>query len=208
VWTGGQKTITGRLVRIGQHHLRAPRRGQDRRFVAREGGQQAVAQEFSQYMSASHRLFRQHRLVGQAWIDLSLFEHALEIGCKVPPHLVRGRAVVCDRYIYKSVVNLAVLLDLSPSRLERLLHHPAIHLVPRPTLYFLLDLPADVAYTRKVDLPSIEYVERRSPVYRSIAELTGMPVIDATQSVDTVEAQVWEVVSRTLAQRGSSPPLP
>jgi thymidylate kinase len=206
VWTGGQKTVTGPLVRLGQQYLHAPRRGQDRRFVARDANKQAVDQEFSQYMNASHHLFRQHPGIGRAWIDLSLFEHAVEIDCAVLPHLRMGRAVICDRYIYKSLVNLAVLLDLSPARIRTLLRHPAVRLVPRPTLYFLLDVPAEAAFSRKTDLPSIEYVQRRVPVYRSIAAMTGMPVINATQSPDAIEAQVWDVVSRVLALRKDSSP--
>jgi thymidylate kinase len=198
VWTGGRKTVTGPLVRLGQSRLRAPRRGSDRRFAARQGGQPELSHEFSTYLASAHRLFKRHPFLGKAWADLSLIEHSLEIDWAVWPHLLRHRAVICDRYMYRSVINLAVLLDLDESELPRLLRHPALLLVPRPTCYFLLDVPAEVGYQRKIDLPSLEYVARRVPLYRALAAFTGMPVIDAAQDPDIVEEQVWSHVQRVL----------
>jgi thymidylate kinase len=206
VWTGGQKTFTGPLVRLGQRRLRAPRRGEDRRFVARRGGSREVAAEYTQYLSSSHRLFRRQRLLRRCWTDLSLIEHMLEIDWTVLPHLRKGRTVVCDRYLYRTVVNLAVLLDIPPSDLPRLLRHPTLRLVPRPTLYFLLDVPAEVAYQRKIDLPSIEYLERRVPLYRTLATLTGMPVIDACQDPDMIENQIWTHVEQALLNQSMGRP--
>ncbi|HZS90887.1 MAG TPA: hypothetical protein VFE42_25780 [Chloroflexota bacterium] len=206
VWTGGSKTLSRPLVRIGQVLLRAPRRGRDRRFYARDAARQSLSEEFSDYLGSSHRLFR-HGVMRRAWTDLALFEHALEIAMAVTPHLRRGRAIVCDRYIYRTVVNLVVLLDLPAARLTRLLRHPALRLIPRPAVYVLLDVPAEVGYARKQDLPSLEYVARRVPIYRQIAAMTGMPVIDATQSPQAIHEQMWDIVSRTLAGYAAGSPL-
>lgn len=200
VWTGGHKTLTRPLVWLAQHRLGAPRRDRDRRFRARAPVHQTTDEEFSHYLAASHRMFREHRVMRRMWTDVSLLEHALEVNLTVRPHLLRNRAVICDRYLYKSVVSLAVLLDLPPDRLGALLRHPALRLVPQPTLYFLLDVPAEVGYARKEDIPSLEYVQRRVPIYRALAGMTGMPVIDATQSPDAVHAQVWRVVTTALAR--------
>lgn len=200
VRTGGDKSLSRPLVRLGQRVLRAPRQGGDRRFYARDAAQQTVSEEFSGYLATSRRIFQSNWLMRRAWTDLSLFEHALEIDRAVWPHLWRRRAVVCDRYIYKSIVNLAVLFDLPLSRLPGLLRHPALRLAPQPTIYFLLDVPASVGFARKIDVPSIEYVERRVPIYRALADLAGMAVVDATQSPEVIHRQVWMMVSKKLAR--------
>jgi thymidylate kinase len=108
---------------------------------------------------------------------------------------MRGRAVVCDRYLFKSVVNLAVLFDIPLTDLPALIAHPTLKFVPWPARYILLDIPADVAASRKHDLPSTEYVERRVPYYRALAAYTGMPVVDATQSPDVVADAIWSTVA-------------
>jgi thymidylate kinase len=198
LWTGGNKTVSRPLVRAGQYLLQAPRRGRDRRFYARDAARQSLSEEFSDYLGSSHRLFR-HRLLRRAWTDLALFEHALEISMAVTPHLRGGQAVVCDRYIYRTIVNLAVLLDIPVAGLARLLRHPALRLIPRPSWYILLDAPAEVGYARKQDLPSLNYVERRVPIYRGLAAMTNMPVVDATQSPQAIHEHIWHIVSKGLA---------
>jgi dTMP kinase len=148
-------------------------------------------------------MFQRYWPLRRGWTDVSLTEHAVEANLAVQPHLRAGRAVICDRYIYKSVVNLAILLDLEMTQLPGLLRHPAVRAVPKPDLYFLMDLPADVAAARKTDLPSVEYVARRVPVYRALAAYAGMPVVDATQPPDQVAAAIWDEVTRRIPTLGA-----
>lgn len=197
VWTGGRPYISRPLVRLAKRRLRAPVQRDDGVFEARsEGGD--PSHEFGDYLSKSNAMFRKYGLLRRGWTDVSLTEHAVEANLAVQPHLRAGRAVICDRYIYKSIVNLAILLDMTLTDLPRLLRHPAVRLVPRPDLYFLLDLPAEVAAARKTDLPSVEYVARRVPVYRALAAYANMPVVDATQSPEVVADDIWEQVSSVL----------
>lgn len=197
VWTGGRPYVSRPLVRLVKRRLRAPVQRSDGTFEARSSGSEA-SDEFGEYLSKSNAMFRQHWVLRRGWTDVSLIEHAVEANLAVQPHLRAGRAVICDRYIYKSIVNLAILLDLELTELPQLLRHPAVRLVPKPNLYFLMDLPASVAAARKTDLPSLEYVARRVPVYRALAAYAGMPVVDATQSQDAIAADLWSEVSRHI----------
>jgi thymidylate kinase len=149
-------------------------------------------------------MFRKHWVLRRGWTDVSLTEHLIEASLAVQPHLRAGRAVICDRYIFKSVVNLAILLDLPLTELPGLLRHPAVKFVPKPDLYFLMDLPASVAAARKTDLPSLEYVARRVPVYRALAAYADMPVVDATQTPEAIADEIWNHVSPILAAKRPS----
>ena len=201
VWTGGRPYVSRPLVRLVKRRLRAPVQQPDGSFEARGAGVEA-SEEFGAYLTKSNSMFRKHWLLRRGWTDVSLLEHMAEANLAVQPHLRAGRAVVCDRYLYKSIVNLAVLLDIELTSMPALLKHPALSLTPKPDLYFLLDLPADVAAARKTDLPSIEYVARRVPVYRTLAAVASMPVVDATQSPEAVADDIWAMVSRCIAERG------
>lgn len=200
VWTGGRPYVSRPLVRLVKRRLRAPIQRTDGTFESRREGVEP-SDEFGEYLTRSNAMFRKHWLLRRGWTDVSLIEHAVEANLAVQPHLRAGRAVICDRYIYKSIVNLAILLDLELTALPSLLRHPAVALVPRPDLYFLMDLPATVAAARKTDLPSIEYVARRVPIYRALAAYARMPVVDATQSPEAVAEDIWRHVARRLALR-------
>ncbi|HEX5164855.1 MAG TPA: hypothetical protein VFV93_05625, partial [Thermomicrobiales bacterium] len=202
VWTGGRPYVSRPLVRLVKRRLRAPVQRSDGSFEARTAGSEA-SEAFGEYLSKSNAMFRKHWILRRGWTDVSLIEHLIEATLAVQPHLRAGRAVICDRYVYKSVVNLAILLDLPLTELPGLLRHPAVRLAPKPDLYFLMDLPASVAAERKTDLPSLDYVARRVPVYRALAAYANMPVVDATQPPDAVACDIWEDVSRVLPARSS-----
>ena len=197
VWTGGRPYVSRPLVRLVKRQLKAPVQQADGTFEAREAGA-SPSDEFGDYLSKSNEMFRRYWPLRRGWTDVSLTEHAVEANLAVQPHMRAGRAVIADRYIYKSVVNLAILLDLPMTSLPTLLKHPAVRAVPTPDLYFLMDLPAEVAAARKTDLPSVEYVARRVPVYRALAAYAGMPVVDATQSPEQVAEAIWSEVVRRV----------
>lgn len=198
VWTGGRPYISRPAIKLVKRQLRAPVQQSDGSFAPRDSAGTA-ADEFSSYLGKMNRMFQKYPILGRGWTDVSLIEHVAEADFAVLPQLARGRAVVCDRYLFKSVVNLAVLLDLKLTELPGLIGHPALKLVPWPTVYFLLDIPAEVAAARKHDLPSPEYVERRVPYYRALAAYTGMPVVDATQSPSVIAEAIWEIVCEKLS---------
>jgi thymidylate kinase len=197
VWTGGRPYVSRPLVRLVKRRLRAPVQQADGSFEARTAGADP-SDAFGEYLSKSNAMFRASWPLRRGWTDVSLTEHAIEANLAVQPHLRAGRAVICDRYIYKSIVNLAILLDIEMIGLPRLLKHPAVKFVPRPDLYFLMDLPAEVAAARKTDLPSVEYVARRVPVYRALAAYAGMPVVDATQPPEAVADAIWAEASARI----------
>ena len=54
---------------------------------------------------------------------------------------------------------------------------------PKPDIVFLLDIPEEIAYERKDDVPSIEYLSDRRSIYLDVAERSGMRVLDGRKSV-------------------------
>jgi thymidylate kinase len=194
VWGGGRRPLTRTLLQIAKWCLGAPTSHER----SPNGVDGADARRFDAYVQASHRLSRRSRLLRQLWIHLTLIEHAIEADLIVLPRLLRGTAVVCDRYLFRSVVSLAVMLDLSEVELRRLTRHPAHALAVRPALTVLLDLPASVAYGRRHDLQSVEFLERRASVYRALAEMGDVRLFDATLPADILANEIWSTVQVTL----------
>lgn len=202
VWTGGRPYISRLPVRLVKRRQRAPIQLPDGRYRPRSADATDTAEEFDAYLDRTNAMFDRWWILRRGWTDVSLLEHAIEADVMVLPHLLRGKTVVCDRYLFKSIVNLAVLFDLPLTGLKGLLRHPALRLVPQPTLYFLLDIPAEVGYQRKHDVPGLRYLQRRVPYYRALAAYARMPVVDATKSPDALAEDIWSVV-RDVLPRGT-----
>ncbi|MFO7166535.1 MAG: hypothetical protein DIU80_000755 [Chloroflexota bacterium] len=206
VWTGGRAYLTPPLIWLAKRLLRAPGRAAARASAPSQpsGEMQAedTAGRYRSYLASTQRLLR-HGWLRSIWRHISLVEHLGEILVAALPHLARGRIVVCDRYIYDSLIGIAVLAGTQPQDLPRAMRLPALYPVPRPALWFLVDVPPEVAFARRTDVVDIEFLERRAPLYRAAAAALGALVIDGTRTPEAIEREIWRCVEPLLAAPAS-----
>lgn len=195
VWNGGRSTLTGPFIRLVQRSLRAPKKQQVATSEPAE-----MSSRYRSYVAKMERIFRR-RWLRELWLHGSLLEHTVEIWCTVLPHLLRGRVVVSDRYLYDTVVAVAVLAGLDEAETERLYRVARWYPTPRLGKWLFLDLPAEVAYRRKNDVYDLMFLERRVPLYRALRRVFDIHTIDATATQDEVAAQIWNAVQPILGAR-------
>ena len=105
--------------------------------------------------------------------------------------------MICDRYIYDLVASIGVLLDYPLDRTLALLRR-CLALVPRPQLVFLLDLPEALAYRRKDDIVSLDFLTVRRDTYLAMARHHEFTVLDATSSSEDLQELVAATVLSIL----------
>lgn len=198
VWNGGKSFLTGPLIRLVQRRLRAPKKQE----VA-QAHPEEMTRRYRSYLSSTQRIFRR-RSVRTLWLHISLLEHTLETWALILPHLLRGRIVVCDRYIYDTAVAVAVLSGQNPEQFEAMLRQSKWYFVPRITKWLFLDLPPDVAYKRKNDVYDLMFLERRVPLYRTLARMFSIQTIDGTRVPDDIAAVIWESVTSKLPKKAGT----
>jgi thymidylate kinase len=110
-------------------------------------------------------------------------------------HMIRGRLVLFDRYVYDSAGN-AGKRSLK-SRARRWLLSA---IAPRPNLVVFLDAPGEVLYARKGEhSPAILEAQRQH--YLGLQkELPQMVVVDATRDADQVRRSVTSLIWRGYAR--------
>lgn len=191
-WTGGRSYVTRPLIWLAKRLLRAPKPASPAPEAATDKGAQ-----YRSYLSSTRRLFK-HKFVAGLWRQISLIEHTGEILVAVLPHVLRGRIVVCDRYIHDSTIGTAVLAGVPATELPQLLRLPALYPVPRPAQWFLIDVPAEVAFCRRDDVVDVAFLEKRIPLYHAAAQALGMDVIDGRPTPEQIADVVWERVQPLL----------
>ncbi|MBV9791984.1 MAG: hypothetical protein JOZ51_27610 [Chloroflexi bacterium] len=195
VWSGGNAPLTKPLARMIKSTLRRRSTG-----APKEEAPQPAKEpdsEYRSYLSFTQGVFKRP-WVRTLWLQLSMLEHMGEIWTKIVPHLLAGKIVVCDRYIYDRLVNIAVLCNTGPELLRRQLWLARLYWVPKPNKWFFIDVPADVAFSRKDDVPDVLYLERRVPLYRTIADAFKLERLDGTADPNEIAAQVWQSVQAAL----------
>jgi thymidylate kinase len=137
---------------------------------------------------------RRSSLVTFVWSLIVLLHMPIRTGRVIWPAVLRGRVVVCDRYVLDSAVHLrykygeARRFGLQTRLLQ--LSGPA-------PLAFILDLPPEEASVRKADYDVTENT-RRAAIYRAVAEQLGARRIDAELPRDQICTEVARTVWDSL----------
>ena len=109
------------------------------------------------------------------------------------------RIVVCDRYVIDLLVDLANNFGYDQKEIIGLCHSWLLALFPKPDLYFLLDLPAEVAFARKEDVP-LSYLRDRRALYLGLAEFCGAEILDGNVTIgqlkQSIQDKTWAFLER------------
>ena len=111
---------------------------------------------------------------------LALTDYVIQALFRIRLPLAHGRNVVCDRYIYDLITSIGVILDYPMQKTLALLHRCLVFL-PKPDLVFLLDLPEKLAYERKDDTVSLDFLSVRRNMYLQMARQEGMTILDGSR---------------------------
>jgi dTMP kinase len=125
----------------------------------------------------------------RAWEWLASVDHGVRTIPKILSARRSAELVIADRYYHDALVDMGANYGSRPPRARGL-----FRLFPRPDRIIVLDAPEEIVFGRKEDVPSIEYLRERRPLYLELAKEHGWPVVDATQSREAVHAEVAEIV--------------
>ncbi len=129
----------------------------------------------------------------------------------IRPALKRGAWVICDRFADSTRAYQGAAGGVDPKLISAL--EAYILETTRPDLTLVFDLPADVGLERaharagaemRFESKGMAFHERLREGFRAIAaaEPDRCAVIDATASIDAVEAAVWAAIADRLAVHG------
>jgi thymidylate kinase len=124
----------------------------------------------------------------------------LDYFIRVCPLLVvasfRNTVVVTDRYVYDVIVGLHEAGSASHRIVVWLLN-----LFPRPTVVFYIKVPPELAYARKEDIPSLEFLYRTDEEKQAL--LKELPpdrviMLDGTRPVQELAQSAFEIATALM----------
>jgi thymidylate kinase len=115
-----------------------------------------------------------------------LGDYYLQIWLKLLPYVFSNRIVVLDRYVYDTVISdLTVHLNYTAQETDKAIKR-GLWFVPTPVLTALIDLPEEVAFSRKDDVPHIEYLQERRSWYLRLEARPEVQKFDGTNAASLV----------------------
>jgi thymidylate kinase len=125
------------------------------------------------------------------------FDYTFGYLLKIRPLLVRSTLVVFDRYYHDMLVDTRRYRYGGPMWLARWVGK----IIPGPDLFLLLDAPPEVLHSRKKEVPFEEAARQRRAYLTLVRGMKNGVVIDASQPLSKVVADVNRVVLDFMARR-------
>jgi len=141
------------------------------------------------YSSKKRASTNNHKLLTKLYNSLILFDYYLQSFFKVIIPLKRGAIVVCDRYVYDTVIN-DLIRTTNDFHDAYVMAENCFKMIPRPDLIFYVRVPEDIAYSRKNDTPSLEYLTERSSIYEYLQTQHKMIILDGTKCIAELHTEI------------------
>ena len=180
-----------------------------RTLVTREPGGTAIGEKIRDLLQFAPESFAM-----TPETELLLFEasRAQLVRETIAPALEQGIAVISDRFFDSTTVYQGVARKLAPQIVETLNAFAVGD--ARPDVTFILDVSVETARARmlrrvrpvavadRMEQEPVEFYERVCAGYRELAKRAPdrFIVIDAAQSADEIELQIWNTLSDRLSQ--------
>lgn len=137
--------------------------------------------------------------VAKVWLTLSMLDLIRLYGIRVRLWQWQGRPVICDRYLWDTLVDFAMAHPHIPVE-SNLLWRILVRTAPNPDRAFFLELDPETAEARALakgdPFPEpLDARTRREALYRRLLERGLFDIVDARMSVEEIQ----HVISRSIS---------
>jgi dTMP kinase len=145
--------------------------------------------DYEIYSMTKKDAVRKHSLASLVYKYALLVDYASQLFFKLIIPQMLGRTIICDRYVYDTVINDIPRIDNNFKDIKKMAES-IFNIAPRPNLAFHIALPEELAYSRKDDTPSVYYLKERKNIYNCFAKEYHMHTLDGTKKIEELKKEV------------------
>lgn len=124
-----------------------------------------------------------------------LIDYLIHVFFKVTIPVLFGQRLIIDRYIFDIAANLSLTTNNEINYTDKLIRF-FLFFSLRPDLVLFIDLPEEVAYSRKDDIQDIEYLRERRERYLALAETYNFKFLDGTKPQEQMLIEARSIINR------------
>jgi len=143
----------------------------------------------------AERRFYMNRALARLWPWLFTLDTFIYFIFQVELWSVFSYVVLCDRFIPDILVDL--MCETKDYQLpKRSVGRLLLSLIPKNSKLAIIDVDENIAYHRKHDIPSIDYLKERRKLYLALAKTLGIPIVNGENEAN----KVYEDILKTLKE--------
>lgn len=138
------------------------------------------------------RLFKS-TFVRNLWLLAAVVDYTVQFRKKTRKALRSGRDIVFDRYYLDLFVDQGINFGSSPKEIEHMIRKFSF-LFPQMDQTIYIRVHPGICFSRKDDIPNLEYLEKRWDIYEHLSEAFRWNRIDGEQPLETVYGQIRQAI--------------
>ncbi len=180
VWNRWRPTLSAPLIRIAKRTL--------------SGREKVVQGDYESFREAKRREMKSDWKRG-LWQIMVWSEYAWQVHWRTLGRRLGGAVVICDRYVYDTLIDVAINFSTAPEGLASLMNNPLLALFPKPALVVFIDIDPALGAARKADGTPAVYLADRREYYRAMARILKAPIVDGGAPAAEVASRIWELAA-------------
>ena len=189
-WLTAEKSLLRRIMRGASRLVRFNQRSKPKAGSATDGGSKS---------GNSHGSKGKPGIVMSIYQYVTLIDYTIQLFLKVWIPKKQGYVVICDRYIYDTIIAFDITFDYSEKKYNNLFGF-FYRLAPKPDVFFIVDVPPEVAFGRKDDIPSVEFLLKPRAKYKAMAKTVNALQLDGTKSLDELNGIVLSEIQKHIGK--------
>jgi len=154
-----------------------------------------IWEDYSGYSRSKQKVMRAP-ILSWGYAFLILLDYYLVTWIKLLPYCFRKVYVVADRYFYDTVVtDLAAHLGFSSNQVLSAVEM-GLRFLPKPQNTILIDIPEEIAFARKNDIPHIDYLRERRAYYLDLCVRPEVTMLYGNNSQDCLLRKTMEIIEK------------
>lgn len=133
------------------------------------------------------------------WIVGIIIEYGIQVFFKIKVRLLKNDVVISDRYFYDAFIDQIINLGFSKRRIFNFLNSLVIKIIfPKPDLVIYIDCSEKVAFTRKNDILSLDYLKDRRVLFLKLAQKQRWVKINGELSIEEINNEINVIIEKRL----------
>lgn len=162
-------------------------------FILKER-KNAIFNDYENYSTQKKEVFNRS-LLSKFYEWVILFDHLIQIFFKIKLPLMYGKNVVCDRYIFDTVIT-DISINLGYTSNESIdLIRKTLRFVPNPDFLFYINVSEETAFNRKDDVPHINYLIERKKLYDALENSFKIFKLDGSKNIEEISQEAYKIIS-------------
>jgi thymidylate kinase len=141
----------------------------------------------------AERRFYMNRALARLWPRFFVVDTFIYSIFKIKVWRTLGYTILCDRFIPDILVDLICeTKDYTLPR--RVVGRLLLSLIPRDSKLIVIDVDANTAYSRKHDIPSVDYLKERRRLYLYLAKVLSIPIVNGEKKTIEVHRSILKLL--------------